>query len=277
MKPFEIDRSLSIGVIVPSQSEAYQFISTIFARSKKDGKYRMILNLAKLNEHVEYHHFKMDTLETAIKLVTPNCYMASIDLKDAYYCVTVHENDQKYLKFQWQGKLYQFTALPNGLSSGPRDFTKLMKSPFAHLRKLGHTIIGYIDDTILLAQNEADCKRAVLDTKKILEELGFIIHPQKSVLDGTHELNFLGFVINSKSMTVRPTVDKCTSLVELCNRTLTRSEIRIEDAASLTGKIVSMFPGAQFGPLHYRELEKEKAGALKLNRGNWKAKMTLSV
>ena len=75
------------------------------------------------------HHFKMDTLETAIKMVTPNCHMASIDLKDAYCCVPVHENDQKYLKFKWQGKLYQFTALPNGLSSGPRDFTKLMKPP----------------------------------------------------------------------------------------------------------------------------------------------------
>ena len=109
----------------------------------------MILNFAKLNEHVEYHHFEMDTLETAIKMVTPNCHMASIDLKDAYCCVPVHENDQKYLKFKWQGKLYQFTALPNGLSSGPRDFTKLMKPPFAHLRNLGHTIIGYIDDTIL--------------------------------------------------------------------------------------------------------------------------------
>ena len=50
----EIDRLLSIGVIVPSQSEPYQFISTIFARPKKDGKYRMLLNFAKLNEHVEY-------------------------------------------------------------------------------------------------------------------------------------------------------------------------------------------------------------------------------
>ena len=37
----EIDRLPSIGVIVPSQSEAYQFISTIFARPKKDGKYRL--------------------------------------------------------------------------------------------------------------------------------------------------------------------------------------------------------------------------------------------
>ena len=42
-----------------------QFISPIFVRPKKNGEYRMILNFKKLNESVEYHHFKMDTLEFA--------------------------------------------------------------------------------------------------------------------------------------------------------------------------------------------------------------------
>ncbi len=34
---------------------------------------------------------------------------------------------QKFLKFQWGGMVYAFTCLPNGLSSAPRVFTKLMK------------------------------------------------------------------------------------------------------------------------------------------------------
>ena len=101
----EIARLQSIGVVVPSQPKSGEFVSTVFARPKKDGNFRMILNLAKLNEHVEYCHFKMDTLETAIKLVSPNCLMASLDLRDAYYCVPICEEDQKYLKFTWRGKL----------------------------------------------------------------------------------------------------------------------------------------------------------------------------
>jgi hypothetical protein len=47
----------------------------------------MILNLKQLNEHVAYHHFKMDTIQTALKLMHPSCFMASVDLKDAYYLV----------------------------------------------------------------------------------------------------------------------------------------------------------------------------------------------
>ena len=45
----EIHRLLNLGVVVPSENETSQFVSTVFARSKKDGKYRMILNLSKLN------------------------------------------------------------------------------------------------------------------------------------------------------------------------------------------------------------------------------------
>ena len=59
--------------------------------SKKDGTYRLILKLKNLNDHVEYHHFKMDTLQSAIRLMKQNCYMASVDLRDAYYSVPIDE------------------------------------------------------------------------------------------------------------------------------------------------------------------------------------------
>ena len=54
----------------------------------------MILNLKNLNSHVEYNKFKMDTLQSILKLVTPGCYMATIDLKDAYYSVPVAQEHQ---------------------------------------------------------------------------------------------------------------------------------------------------------------------------------------
>ena len=60
----------------------------------------------------------MDMLDSAMKLIDTDCYMASVDLQDAYYSVPIHVEYQKYLKFIWRGTLYQFTALPNGLSCG---------------------------------------------------------------------------------------------------------------------------------------------------------------
>ena len=101
----EIQKLLHKGVIKPSIHEEGETISPIFVRPKKDGTYRLILNLKQLNEYVEYHHFKMDTLEAAIKLMKPGCYMASIDLKDAYYTVAVHFEPVRFLRiFQWWGR-----------------------------------------------------------------------------------------------------------------------------------------------------------------------------
>ena len=43
-----------------------------FVRSKKDGHHRLILNLKDMNQYIEYHHFKMDTLQTAISTIRPS-------------------------------------------------------------------------------------------------------------------------------------------------------------------------------------------------------------
>ena len=94
----EISKLLNKGVLDKTEYVEGDFLSTIFVRPKKDGTYRMILNLKPLNEFVLYHHFKMDTIQTALKLMRPGCFMASVDLKDAYYSVPVAKEDRKYLK-----------------------------------------------------------------------------------------------------------------------------------------------------------------------------------
>ena len=38
-------------------------------------------------------------------------YFASVDIKDAYYCLPIDETDQKYLKFMWKGVFYKYTCL----------------------------------------------------------------------------------------------------------------------------------------------------------------------
>ena len=73
--------------------------------------------------------------------------MATIDLKDAYYSVSVDKGNRKYLRFTWNNQLFQFTCLPNGSSSAPRIFTKLMKPVYSTLCCKGFENVGYIGDT----------------------------------------------------------------------------------------------------------------------------------
>lgn len=272
----EMEKLLKKGVIVPTIHEQGEFISPIFTRPKKDGTSRMILNLKSLNKYLSYHHFKMDSLSTVLNMVKPGCFMASMDLKDAYYSVPIATKDQKYLKFLWQGNLYKFVCFPNGLAFCPRKFTKLLKPVYAHLRQLGHLSASYIDDSYLQGDSFADCERNVMDTILLFDSLGFTIHPEKSSLIPKQEITFMGFKIDSVSMKVFPTKEKIDHLTLQCQCLSDTSMPSIREVASVLGFLISIFPAAHLGPLHFRTLDMDKTDALHTSKGNFDATMQLS-
>ena len=190
----------------------------------------------------------MDTLQSAIRMMKPGCYMASIDLKDAYYSVPVATEHQKYLKFLFNGTLYQYTCLPNGLSSAPRIFTKLLKPVYATLNTQGHLNLGYIDDSYLQGDTAKECSSNIKATSLLFNRLGFHLHPTKSVIVPTQTLTFLGFRLDSLSMTVSQTEEKILKTVEACKRLQNVTKPLISEVAEVIGLIVSNFPGVQFGP-----------------------------
>lgn len=144
----------------------------------------------------------MDTLNSVINLISPGAYFASLDLKHAYYTIPIAVEQRKYLKFLWAGNLYEFNALPMGLTSSPRIFTKVMKPPLAQIRKLGGSISGYIDDFFIVGQSREECACTVDEAIHLFIRLGFYVHPVKSDIVPTQSLTFLGFILNSLSMTV---------------------------------------------------------------------------
>ena len=202
--------------------------------------------------------------------------MASVDLRDAYYSVPIHIDDQKYLRFCWKGRLFQFTCLPNGLACAPRLFTKILKPVYAMLRQRGHLNVGYIDDSYLQGENREDCQANISDTCDLFSKLGFILHPVKSVLKPVQVLTFLGFVLNSVDMTVSLTPEQIQRIKEECEKMMILTELPIWELASFIGLLVSSFPGVLYGPLFYRHLEIDKTTALRQNKGNYNAHMRLS-
>ena len=252
------------------------FVSNIFTRPKKNGGLRVILDLSDLNEYVQKHHFKMDNVHTVAQLLTPNCYMASVDLQDAYYTISIDAKFRKYLRFHWQGQLWQYKALPNGLSSAPRLFTKVLKPILASLREAGHIIIGYLDDIILIGETVSQVESAVTATTQAFSELGFKIHPQKSVLKPTQIIQFLGFTINTIEMKILLPDEKIQNIREECEQLLNQPKPTIRHVAHVIGKLVSTFPAVQHGPLFYRNMEREKINALKCNMGHYDRCMVIS-
>lgn len=272
----EIANMLKQNIIKKVSHERGEFISTIFTKAKQDGGLRVILNLKRFNNNLEYKKHKMTGFKESLNLVTQNCFFGSCDLKSAYYSIPIHATDQKYLKFIWKGQLYQFTCYSNGLCQAPRWFTKLTKPIFAFLHTLGYVITGYLDDSLIVSENREQCLNAIAETVSIFDELGFTIHPEKSILVPCHEIIYLGFVINSINMTVRLTDKRKDALKQWATYIYNTTYNTIREVAKLVGLMVSSFPGVTFGPLYYRTIEREKFISLKNNSGNWEKTFKLS-
>ena len=172
---------------------------------------------------MDYQPFKMDNILTALKFMQPKCFMASVDLKDAYYSVPIASEDRTFLKFEWEGNYYQYTCLPNGLASAPRLFTKILEPIYADSHSVGHASKGHIDDSFLVGYTRSACKQNIQDTVECFDSLGFVIHPEKSVLIPTQELEFLGFLLNSISMTIRLPSLKATHVKSACENLLLKT------------------------------------------------------
>lgn len=273
----EIQKLEKKGVIVQTLHIEEEFLSNVFLRPKPNGDFRMILDLTKLNDFVEYQHFKMFSFSTARDFITPNCWMATIDLKDAYYSVAIRQQDRKFLRFQWEDKLYEYTCLPNGLAVCPRVFTKLLKPIFSKLGAKGHTMFPYIDDVFVLADNKSNCQLAVEDLQIELECSGFQVHTEKSVLTPTNKIKFLGFYLDSVKMEVSLTQDKILKFREIASELLEGPRrIKIRKVAALIGLMTAYAPALLFGGVHIKTLEIQKNAALARNRGNFERFMSLS-
>ena len=272
----EIKKLLDLDVIIPVQNCEGQILSPIFLRPKKNGEYRMVLNLKKLNEHIPYKHFKMETFENALTLITRGIHMASVDLRHAYYSIKIADEQQKYFRFIWNDQIYQFTCLANGVSDGPRIFTKLLKPVYAKLRNLGYINSGFIDDSLLCGDSFEECTNNVDSTKNLMNQVGFMINLEKSVFIPVTRILYLGNIIDSVRMIVQLPENRQEAIMDACCVLKRKIETTIREVAKVIGLIVASFSAVEYARLHYRNLEKAKISSLKLKNGNYDAKMKVT-
>ena len=74
--------------------------------------------------------------------------------------------------------------------------------------------MGYLDDSFLMGDTSEECEKAVIAYVGLLTKLGFQIHPEKFRLLPVQVIEYLGFFIDSATMTVRLTPLKRKSLVD---------------------------------------------------------------
>ncbi|CAJ0919880.1 unnamed protein product [Ranitomeya imitator] len=116
----------------------------------------------------------MESRRSVIASLEKREFLASIDIQDAYLHIPIFPLHQRFLRFAVNNLHFQFTALPFGLASAPRVFTKVMSTVVSILHSLGIVVLPYLDDLLIKGPTFQSCKENVDITLDTLSRLGCV-------------------------------------------------------------------------------------------------------
>lgn len=145
------------------------------------------------------------------------------------------------------------------------------------MRKNGGQCFPYLDDSFIFGFNEEECLHTTVQLVNLFTDLGFKVHPEKSVLKPTQKLEFLGFFIDSVNMTVSLPTPKIHNVLDMCSLALGSNEMTIRFVLHIIGTLNSYCVAVDYRANHFKNLECDQIRALKFSKGDFDKVMTLSL
>ena len=251
----EVASLLSKAAVEEIIPECPGYYSRIFLVPKKNGKLRLIIDLSVLNHFVYTQTFKMETQRKVRNAVQLNDWAFSLDLTDAYLHIPIHHRSRKYLRFTLRGRVYQFKALPFGLSTSPFVFTRLMIVIATFLRRRAITLHPYLDDWLARNQN----RRKLLEHRQfilsLINSLGLIINYEKSDLVPAQVFTFIGMEFLTHINIVRVPQARQMKILESVRIFLQKTSVSARDFLSLLGQLNAAADFVMLGRLHLGPLQ----------------------
>ena len=205
---------LRSGALRPARDP--RFISRAFLIPKKDGGYRLCIDLRHLNAHCIGWHTKYETMAHFLPMLKPGMWMISFDVKDAFHHLKLEERFIKYVAFTINGETLEAPALSFGWCNLSPVFTKFMRPLVCFLRAprsattscppgdLGeywvanHTpaLNPYMDDFLGALLSRTTALRWSGLVQRVLGALQVTHKPTKSVWTPTQVLPHLGLLLD---------------------------------------------------------------------------------
>ena len=231
------------------------FYSRLFLVPKPHQRWRLVIDLSRLNTFLLVERFKMETPESIRASLIPGEWVSSIDLSDAYLHIPIHPNSRKYLKFCHKSQVFQFTSLPFGLATAPQVFTTIVKKVKLMTLTKGIRLHQYLDDWLIRAQSPEEAQvntQAVVD---LTQSLRWIINQEKSELKPFQVFSFVGYEYHLDSALVKPTQERWLKLQDFILRLKSKHVLTAKCLMSLIGLLASMEKMVPEGRLHMRPFQ----------------------
>lgn len=247
-------------------------VSPLGCVPKRNGKFRLITDLRTLNSFCSPPRYKNEDVRDVASVLKPNDKFISLDIKDGFYHIPVYPVDREYLGFFWSGVYYRWKVLPFGLNSSPYFFAKTVRPVLEYLREIGLRVTVYVDDFLLGASDKhiVDARDQLLHT---LEDLGFLINFEKSQLNPSTKIDYIGYTIfNAQDkLIVKVQSSRISKLKRAIRRALTGRSIKARTLAKIAGQCVSTAWAVTPGKLLLRNIYR-----LLSTRDSWESDLTIN-
>ena len=252
----KVEELLKEGALIIVKPSPGQFISHIFPVPKRTpGEFRIIFDLSLLNKFIRKLSFRMDSYITIIGQICRGDFFISIDLTDAYHAIALHPDFMRFMTFIFEQVYYQFTCLPQGLTSSPRIFTKIMRVVLSYFRSFSIKIAAWLDDFLVAASSASLASSQASFIIEKLEQLGFVPNLAKSQLVPVQRIHHVGLVWDSVLFTVSVPDDKLFAIQAKCARALS-VPVSIRFLSSILGSLEFFRWGYFHAATHYRALQR---------------------
>ena len=250
----EVEAMLAKGALEIARDPGPGFYSRLFLVEKATGGWRPVIDLSHLNDFVQLTPFKMETVASVLLSVREGDFLASLDLKDAYFQIPIHGSSRKLLRFMSEGTVYQFKALCFGLSTAPQVFTRVFAAVSAWAHARGIQLLRYLDDWLVLSSSEKKAKESIRELLSVCRTLGIVIN-EKSDLVPSQSAKYLCMTIDTGAGMVFPSLARVEKFLTVAERFCTMQSPPAQLWQVVLGHLASLEWLVPHGRLRMRSLQ----------------------
>ena len=251
----EVEAMLAKGALEIARDPGPGFYSRLFLVEKATGGWRPVIDLSHLNDFVQLTPFKMETVASVLLSVIEGDFLASLDLKDAYFQIPIHGSSRKLLRFMSEGRVYQFKALCFGLSTAPQVFTRVFAAVSAWAHARGIRLLRYLDDWLVLSSSEKKAKESIRELLSLCRTLGIVINEKKSDLVPSQSAKYLGMTIDTGAGRVFPSLARVEKFLAVAERFCSMQSPPAQLWQVILGHLASLERLVPHGRLRIRSLQ----------------------
>ena len=227
--------------------------------AKKNGDTRVCVDCTPANKVTEDNPWPLPRLQDLRWRLQGQKWFARIDLKDAFFRISVPARFRHLTAFKVKGQTYQFTKMPFGLKTAPAVYQKFMDTGLSALQNICY---WYIDDILIFAETAKELRRRETKVRRQLQTMSCQINERKSETNA-RALLYAGMWVDSYG--IGPNPDKRDEVMAL-GPPRTKAEAQsalglisyLRDFTALASHFTArLYPGQDGLPLPEAEYEKE--------------------